>query len=65
VNEEGLAYTWESITVAVLMDIRRELRTLNRTLACHNFQMILVYLNTIVRQTAPKPRKRIKKQARV
>ena len=29
--------SWEAITVAVLMDIRDELKQLNSTFGCHNF----------------------------
>jgi hypothetical protein len=46
----------EQAQLAVLMDIRVELQTLNRVLACPNFQAIPQTLKRISRNTA-KPRK--------
>jgi hypothetical protein len=47
----------ETITAFILMDIREELRTLNHTLACPNFQDIPHKLDNINRKLA-KPRKK-------
>lgn len=49
--------TWEQVQVAVLMDIRDELKQLNRTLGCHNFLSIPHTLKGIRRKIpTPKPR---------
>jgi hypothetical protein len=37
VGESGKILTWEALHVAVLMDIRDELKDLNRLLRCPNF----------------------------
>ena len=55
-NEQGNIATWRHVSIAVLMDIRRELRTLNSLLRCPNFQAMPGYLARISRNTA-KPRK--------
>ncbi len=47
--------TWNSAQLAVLMDIRDELQTLNRLLACPHFLAIPHKLDAIRRNTA-KPR---------
>jgi hypothetical protein len=49
--------TWEHAQTAVLMDIRRELQTLNRLLHCKNFTSIPQYLRDIRRHTT-KPKKK-------
>lgn len=53
--------TWEMVHVAVLMDIRRELRQLNGLLSCPNFTSIPSTLRQIQRNT--KKRKRQKRSA--
>ena len=58
-EENGYVPTWERVGIAVLMDIRRELRRLNAAIYCSNFQAIPRTLRTISRNTA-KPRKRKK-----
>lgn len=50
--------TWAQVNVAVLMDIRDELKTLNALLRCPNFQAIPAKLDRISRNTA-KPKKKI------
>lgn len=60
-NESGTVHTWEQASVAVLMDIRRELQTLNRLLGCPRFVGIPDTLNGIrarLSKTTPKRRKR-------
>jgi hypothetical protein len=53
-NNEGQIGTWEKVQVAVLMDIRSELRRLNSTLQCPNFIDIPRKLDRIARNTAKK-----------
>jgi len=48
---------WEGVHAALLMDIRDELQTLNRLLACPNFIGIPQTLRKIAKNTT-KPRKR-------
>jgi hypothetical protein len=49
---------WEALNVAVLMDIRDELKKLNALLHCQNFTAIPHTLKTIARNTTkPKPKK--------
>lgn len=43
--------TWERVDTALLMDIRDELQTLNRLLACQNFVGIPATLRAIQRNT--------------
>ena len=56
-DEQDNVPTWERAAIAVLMDIRRELRNLNSMPRCPNFQAIPSELRAIRRQTV-KPRKR-------
>jgi len=53
-DQDGSIPSWERVSIAVLMDIRSELRTLNRLLACPNFIGIPVTLRSIRKNTAPK-----------
>lgn len=39
-EEDGTVPTWERAAIAVLMDIRRELKLLNAAIYCPNFQAI-------------------------
>lgn len=55
--EPGEGRTWEHVIVAVLMDIRDEVKQLNRVFGCWNFQQIPGSLRSIKRNTA-KPRKK-------
>ena len=50
-DDKGGIATWEMVGIAVLMDIRRELRALNAVLRCPNFQSIPSTLRTIRRNT--------------
>lgn len=43
--------TWERVDTALLMDIRDELQTLNKLLACRNFTGIPATLRAIQRNT--------------
>lgn len=53
--------SWEGVQVAVLMDIRDELKQLNGVFACSNFQNILRVLKRISANTAkPKLKKATK-----
>lgn len=47
---------WPGVTVAVLMDIREELRTLNRLLGCRNFVEVPLILQRIDTNTRRKAR---------
>jgi hypothetical protein len=49
--------TYDQVEVAVLMDIRDELKRLNRTLSCPNFQRIPYKLDAIAGNTR-KPKRR-------
>jgi hypothetical protein len=51
-DEAGNMPTWERVGIAVMMDIRDELKTLNRLLACPNFTAIPRKLDAIRRNTA-------------
>ena len=51
-------HSWESIQTAVLMDIREELKMLNRLLHCSHFVDIPRRLERIARNTAKPKRKR-------
>lgn len=53
-DSEGHVGTWERVSIAVLMDIRRELRTLNQLLHCPHFQAIPRKLEQIARNTTKK-----------
>lgn len=54
-NDRGQAASWATVQVAVLMDIRDELKRLNNLLHCDNFQRIPRKLDRISHNTA-KPR---------
>jgi hypothetical protein len=56
-NENGNIGSWEHVAIAVLMDIRDELRRINRTLGCSNFQGIPTTLRSI-RTAMPTKRER-------
>jgi hypothetical protein len=49
---KGNIDSWEQAKMAVLYDIRDELQTLNRVLACPNFTAIPTVLRTIRRNTS-------------
>ena len=57
VRDADGSITWERAGIAVLMDIRRELRTLNRVLACPNFLEIPRTLRTIRTNTSNLPKR--------
>jgi hypothetical protein len=50
--------TWELVPIAVLMDIRDELKQLNRLLTCDNFITIPFKLDRIALNTAKRKRKK-------
>ena len=56
-DPDGKVPTWERVSIAVLMDIRRELRRLNALLACPNFTGIPRTLTAIKRNTAKRRKK--------
>lgn len=51
-------YTYEQAQLCVLMDIRDELKRLNKLLHCHNFVSIPQVLKGIRRNTTKKKRKK-------
>lgn len=51
---------WDHVSVAVLMDIRDELKTLNRLLHCQNFTNIPSKLDDIRRNTTRRRRRKSK-----
>ena len=53
-------HEWNSIICALLMDLRDEMRVLNRTLQCKNFQAIPARLLRVARNTD----RQMKKKAR-
>lgn len=59
-NQTGQIATWDAVRVAVLMDIRNELQTLNRLLGCYNFIRIPTVLDNINANTR-KPKRKAKK----
>lgn len=60
-NDSGVIQTWDAVHTAVLMDIRDELKQLNRVFACPNFQGIPQVLRRIrANTTKPKRRKATK-----
>lgn len=56
-NVGATPLTWPAIHAALLMDIRDELKQLNRTIGCPNFVQVPAVLRSIRRNTA-KPRKK-------
>ncbi len=54
----GKEVSWEGAQLAVLMDIRDELQTLNRVLGCVRFTTIPDTLKTIAANTKRRPRTR-------
>lgn len=57
-DEAGNVGTWDKVQVAVLMDIRRELQTLNRLLMCPNFTSIPHELRVIRKNTTKRKARR-------
>jgi len=53
-SPRGRAHQWDSIKVALLMDIRDELKSMNAILHCSNFLRIPRKLDEIRRNTAKK-----------
>lgn len=49
-------HSWDSAKVALLMDIRDELKQINSTLGCRNTLDIPHHLRRIVEHTKPRPR---------
>lgn len=52
--------SWDGVTVAILMDIRDELKKLNALLHCSNFVTIPTIMREVAVNTKPKKRKRKK-----
>ena len=56
-SDGSRTHMWESITAALLMDLRDELKRLNHLLSCPNFVAIPATLRTIARNTTKRKRK--------
>lgn len=54
----GSTHQWESIRTALLMDIRDELKAINRVLNCSNFLTLPKVLADIKRNTTKPKRKK-------
>ena len=54
---DGENLSWDRVPMAILMDIRDELKVLNRVLACPNFLEIPRTLRTIRTNTANLPKR--------
>lgn len=54
------AASWDVVNRALLMDIRDELKKLNRVFECYNFVRIPRVLDRIQRNTAKKKKKAVK-----
>lgn len=65
IGEPTMIKAWEYVPIAVLMDIRDELQTLNRLLGCRNFTGIPAVLRAIQRNTHKPARKSKAKNAKV
>ena len=61
-EEDGSVATWECASIAVLMDIRRELRRLNAAIYCRNFVGMPRHLARIARNTEKPPKNRAEKK---
>ncbi len=57
VAADGGIKTWEAVNVAVLMDIRDELKRLNYLLNCHNFVEFPRTLREIAKNTEKRKQK--------
>ncbi len=57
-DDAGNTTTWDQVQVAVLMDLRDELQTLNRLLNCKHFVNMPATLNAIRRNTAKKRKRK-------
>jgi hypothetical protein len=56
----GAILDWDAVQLAILMDIRRELRRLNRILGCNNFLRLPHDVNQIRCNTAKPRAKKVK-----
>ena len=59
-NTGGGIRDWDAVNIALLMDIRDELKQLNSVLACHHFQAIPRTLYEISRKLTVKPKRKRK-----
>ena len=59
-GDKGNIRAWDYVPIAVLMDIRDELQTLNAVFACYNFQSIPRELRSIKRELATMRKERAK-----
>lgn len=59
-TKSGDNWSYDQAKMFLLMDIRNELRKINRTLQCYQFQQIPNTLREISRNTKPKKKPTIK-----
>ena len=59
-DEKGEAPTWERVAIAILMDIRGELRDIRSLLRCHNTLAIPELLRAIKANTTKKSSRKLK-----
>lgn len=55
-NSDGKIASWEMVVIAVMMDVRDELKRLNSLLYCHNFTGIPQTLRKVEKNTRKKKR---------
>lgn len=60
-TEDGSLEDWKYVPMALLMDIRDELKQLNRVFACHNFVSIPHKLDQLVKNTKKRRKKKTTK----
>lgn len=58
-DDTGKVQSWDEVQVAILMDIRDELKRLNAVLHCPNFLDIPRKLDKVERNTKKKRRRRV------
>ena len=60
-TDEGALQNWDMVSIAVLMDIRKELQHLNSIFDCTNFLSIPAKLDRIGRNTTAAKKRRRRK----
>ena len=60
---EGAVPDWERVIVAVLLDLRDEMQSLNQLLTCHRFLALPDDIKAIRRNTTKKRKKKAAKPA--
>jgi hypothetical protein len=60
-DKETGRYSWDQVKAALLMDIRDELRRLNRVFACSNFLAIPSKIDTLCDNTKKTRRRKVRR----